>query len=231
MFDFLRKFWKTKENNTAIEMPDDHPLDFLWTKFGEEKYDEVIIEAKKILAKNETIDHNGALKLLGLSYFRQKQFNLSEEIFRKLAENSTNSDDWFNLLTSCTLNKQIEHSELVLEKTIALYNDYGTKDSLSIPRIFYYYMHALRDVQEYAKAFKQLERLGSIYTSLVITDSTFLYIRGVPFFSDSIEAGKEILEHIDKDVAKHFIDELVKHVDEEGKEYLYEFEKTIHYRN
>ena len=206
-------------------------LDHLWIKFKEEKFSEVINEATIIVEQDDKSLKYEALKLLGLSYFRQEQYDLSEQAYLTLTEDSTNPDDWFNLITSSTLNKNVQLSEKAYTKTVELYQKYGSKENLPIPYIMYYYMQGLTDIKEYAKAFEQLEKLKDIYCKLVITDPTFLHLRGVPFFEDTIKASKEILENIEKTKAIDFIRELSDKLDDEGKQYLKEFEKTVNYCN
>ena len=238
MLDFIKNLFKNERNanvsvkNTEITSTKEKTqLDHLWGKFKEDKFSEVIEEAIILIEKADESLKNEVLNLLGLSYFRQGQFNLSEQTFVRLTENSTNPDDWFNLVTSSTLNKNVPLSEKAFARTIELYQEKGTKENLPIPQIYYYYMQGLRDIKEYSKAFEQLEKLKDIYSKLVITDSTFLYLRGIPFFEDTIEASKEILENIEKNKSTNFINDLANNVDEGGKEYLKNFEKTINYNS
>ena len=241
MFDFIKRLFKKEEIESSEQfkeeatipepVKEESPLEYLWTKFREKKFDEVISEASSIIEKNDELTKKEALKLVGLSYFRQGKYKLSEAVFIQLTENSSSPGDWFNLLSCATLNKNIELSEKALEKTIEFYSEHGTAEDLPIPQVFYYYMQALRDIKEYQKAFVQLEKLKDIYCKLVITDPTFLYIRGVPFFEHAMSAGKEILEHIDKDQAQKFLSELHSRLDEEGKEYINNFEQTINYNS
>ena len=236
MLNFLNRLFKSSKAESNIEptsvtnsIKNKTELDNLWTLLKEEKFADVIIKATVIVENGDSKLKNEALKLIGLSYFRQGQFSLSEQTFIKLTENSENPDDWFNLVTSSTLNKNVELSEKAYEKALELYQKNGTNENLPIPQIYYYYMQGLRDTKEYTRAFNQLEKLKDIYSKLVITDSTFLYLRGVPFLEHTIEASKEILENIDKTKASNFIKEIIDKLDEEGKKYIKEFEKTINY--
>lgn len=243
MFDFIKRLFEKEETKIpepikekeiipqpqAEPVKEESPLTFLWDKFSDRKFDDVIKEADSIIEKNDALTKNEALKLKGLSYFRLGKYNLSEEVFTELSKESTNPGDWFNLITSAALNKNFDLSEKALERTIEYYSEYGTENDLPIPQVFYYYMLALRDVKEYPKAFIQFEKLKDIYCKLAITDATFLYIRGVPFFEDTISNGKKILEHIDKDAAQKFLAELHGRLDEEGKDYIDKFEQTINY--
>ncbi len=212
-------------------MIDKGKLNYLWTKFEEEKFSEVVSEINDITKGSDEKMDTELLKLLGLCYFKQGQYNLSEEVFIMQTMDSENSDDWFNLLTSSTLNKNIELSEKAFNKVIEFYEKNGTEQNLPIPYVYFYYMQALRDVKEYEKAFEQLKNLKNIYSSLSITDSTFLHLRGVPFFEHTIDASKKILENIDKNEAVSFIAELKEKVDDYGSEYLEKFEKTLNYNS
>lgn len=130
-------------------------------------------------------------------------------------------------MTSSTLNRNLQLSEKAYEKAIELYQKNGTKENVPIPQIIFYYMHGLRDMKEYEKAFEQFEKLKDIYIKLEITDSTFLVMRGVPFFEQAIEAGKEILENVEATKAVNFINELKNKLDDSGKQFVEEFEKKI----
>ncbi len=209
---------------------DKKQIEKLYAKLEEGKYQEIIAEIKEMADKSDGELDSELLKILGLTYFRQESYKLSQNVFIKQTKNSNNPNDWLNLLTASTMNKNIYLSEKVLKKTLYLYQKNADESSVPIAYIYFYYMQALKDVKEYEKAFKQLENLKKIYSKLVITDGTFLYLRGVPFFESTLDASKEILENIEKDRVKKFIDELRKKVDEEGRQYLEEFERKIGYR-
>lgn len=245
MFGFIKNLFRntntesTAEGNSIEDIPEehkpaeeDHSLDYLWELVKEEKYDDVINAAAIVLKEKNTLEkQHEALRLKGLSHFHKHEFGLAEEAYTLLSETSANPDDWFNLSTASTMNRNIEHGERANAKAIELHAAYGTAENLPVPHIIYYYMLSLRDIQAYKKAFTQLNRLKDIYCDLQITDSTFLYIRGIPFFETAIESSKSILENIDDDAARSFLAGLKSKVDENGKEYLESFEKSLHYKN
>ncbi len=226
MLNYIKNLFRKKESEKTINRIE---LDRLWGEFKEEKFSKVESELKILLENSNKKPNSEILKLLGLCYFRQGKYNLSEEIFIKQTENSKNSDDWFNLVTSSTLNKNIELSEKAFKKTVEFYEKNGKEDNLPIPYVYFYYMQGLRDVKEYEKAFTQLEKLKDIYSTLSITDTHFLYMRGIPFFEETLDASKEILENSEKDKVVKFISDLKEKIDEDGKKYLEEFENTIKY--
>lgn len=209
----------------------DHSLDYLWERLQEEKYDDVIEAAGNVLKEKISLEkQQEALRLTAAAYFHKEQFDLAEQFYKKLTGTSANPDDWFSLATTSTLNRNIETGEKAFEKAIELHQAYGTDKNLPVPQVIYYYMLSLRDIKQYKKAFIQLNRLKDIYCDLQITDSTFLYIRAVPFFETTLEGSRIILENIHKASAQTFINELKKKIDDEGKQYLKNFETTLHYR-
>ncbi|HLP50588.1 MAG TPA: hypothetical protein VK154_06860 [Chitinophagales bacterium] len=241
MLDFIKRLFQTKKPDTFTKVSNDNSqpeppvvnslFDPLWAKVKEQKFEEVITEVKEILNKDDQADKGEARRLLGLCYFQQGKFDLAEQAYLEQTSTSENSDDWFNLVTSSTLNRNIELGEQAYLKAIEFYKRNATNENLPIPQIYYYYMQALRDIKEYERAFLQLEKLKEIYCSLSITDSTFLYIRGVPFFQTAIESSKEILENIERGKAESFMKALHNGVDDDGKQYLDEFQRKLSYRS
>ena len=204
-------------------------LDDLWGKFRNNELEEVVNEVKELIEDDNLSNRSEALKLLGLSYFRLGKYDLAEQVFIEQTKDSKNSDDWFNLITSSTLNKNFELSDKAYQKAVEFYHKNGTEENIPIPQMCYYYMQGLRDAKEYQRAFIQLETLKKFYCTLVITDDTFLHMRGIPFLSHTMRASKEILENTDKEKVRKFIDEFKNKIDDDGKEYLSEFEETINY--
>jgi tetratricopeptide (TPR) repeat protein len=240
MLTWLRRLWG--KNNTIPEpepeatKPEPLPeetkssLDYLWTYMNEERYEDVLAVVQPILKQETDPEHSLALKLAGLAHFKLGNYQTAEAMFQEQVPLSQNPDDWFNLVTAATLNRNIELSELACRHAIELYQQHGKPENLPVPQMHFYYMLALRDVHAYQKAYEQLTVLKNIYCSLRITDSTFLYIRGVPFFSSVLEAGKAILENINPAAARSLLLELRKKVDEEGRTVLDDVEKTIHWK-
>jgi tetratricopeptide (TPR) repeat protein len=239
LLQWLRQRWKKTDLPAKTEVPpavtDTPPeemkssLDYLWTYMNEERYEDVLAVVQPILKQETHPEHTLALKLAGLAHFKLGNYQTAEAMFQEQVPLSQNPDDWFNLVTAAALNRNFELSELACRHAIELYQQHGKPENLPVPQMHFYYMLALRDVQAYQKAYEQLTVLKNIYCSLRITDSTFLYIRGVPFFSSVLEAGKAILENTNPTAARSLLHELRNKVDEEGRAELDDFEKTIHW--
>lgn len=202
-------------------------LDFAWELFKNEKFEKSIERAEKYLNDPNTKIVLEAKKVIGLSLFRQTKYSESELIFQEISEQSENPDDWFNLTTSATLNKNVELSERAFYKSIELYKQKGTQENLSIPNMHYYYMQGLRDIGEFEKSFLHFKKMKEFYSKFVITDSTFLYMRGMPFFEHFLESSKLILKNINSENVKKELTNLKSKVDEYGKESVTELEKKI----
>ena len=91
-----------------------------------------------------------------------------------------------------------------------------------------YYACALRGVSEHKLALIQINELRKIYEQLKITDSTFLYLRGVPFLSHTMDVAVDVFKGLGRDFSpKEWIDDFAKKLDEEGQQYLIEVQKTL----
>jgi len=67
----------------------------------------------------------------------------------------------------------------------------------------------------------QIEELRSIYEQLKITDDTFVYIRGVPFLSHTMDVAVDVFRGLGESFAwSQWIDSFAEKLDDEGREYL-----------
>lgn len=229
--NFFRKVFSSDSSEPPKEPPINKfpELEDAWQHFKREEFEQSIEKATQFLKSSKLKIKNEANKLVALNNFRLGNYETSKIIFNELALNSNNPDDWFNLVTSATLNHEIELGKQAFNKAIKLYKKNGKQDNISVPSMMFYYMQCLKDIKCYDLAFEQLDELRKIYTDLIITDSTFLYLRGVPFFEHTIDASKEILNNLDPKIAKDWLTKFKKSVDDDGQLYLAEFEKKLNY--
>lgn len=216
---------KIKEKRKRIEKVNE--LNFAWGLLEKEEFVKTIEEAEKYLNDSNKKIVLEAKKIIGLSLFRQAKYSQSELIFQEVSEQSENPDDWFNLTTSATLNKNIELSERAFHRAIELYQKNGTQENLSIPNMHCYYMMGLRDIGEFEKAFLHFKKMKEFYSEFIITDSTFLYMRGMPFFEHFLDASELILKSVNLENVRRELTELKSKVDEYGKESITELENKI----
>jgi hypothetical protein len=122
---------------------------------------------------------------------RVRMTKQSQSVFELLADTYNNLEDWFNLLTSSTLNDPIVLSEKALEKVIEFFKQGSDGGGISLPYVYFYYINALSDVGQYDLAFKKFKLLTEYYVLVKITDTHFLHMRGIPFFQNTLSLGKK----------------------------------------
>jgi len=210
------------------KMPKKNATEHLWELFKNEKYDEVIKGADRFLNHKSDVLTKDALKLTGLSLFRKSQYQEALLYFQDASKIEAEVNDWFNIVTSATLSRNIKVGSSAFDKAIQLRFKSENNEQPSIPFMRQYYACALRDVSEHKLALIQINELRKIYEQLKITDSTFLYLRGVPFLSHTMDVAVDVFKGLGRDFsAKEWIDDFAKKLDEEGQQYLIEVQKTL----
>lgn len=191
--------------------------DKLWELLQNEKYEEVISEAKKLIGHKSAVIAKDANKLMGMSLFRQAKYQEALPHFQNATEYNPEINDWFNVVTSGTLSKNVEVGRNAFDKAVQLQLDSGHKEQPSIPCMRQYYACALRDIGEYELALEQINELRQIYEQIIITDTTFFYIRGVPFLSHTMDVAVDVFNGLGASFdAKEWIDSFSSKLDDEG---------------
>lgn len=222
MLNKIKSIFKRKPVDLSL-------TDKLWELLQNEKYEELIPEAKKLLGHKSALIAKDANKLMGMSLFRQAKYQESLPYFQKATEYNPEINDWFNIITSATLSKNLEVGRNAFDKAVKLQLDSGHKEQPSIPFMRRYYACALRDIGEFELALEQINELRKIYEQLKITDTTFLYIRGVPFLSHTMDVAVDVFNGLGVNInAQEWIDSFSSKLDEDGQEYLNEVKAKIH---
>jgi tetratricopeptide (TPR) repeat protein len=209
--------------------PELSATDKLWALLQQEKYDEVISGAEKSLKHKSKSISKDACKLMGMTLFRQAKYQEALPHFQKAAKYNPEVNDWFNIITAATLSKNVALGRNAFENAVQLQLDNGHKEQPSIPFMRQYYACALRDIGEFDLALEQINELRKIYEQLKITDTTFVYIRGVPFLSNTMDVAVDVFNGLGPDFnATEWIDSFSSKLDEEGQEYLNGIKVQIH---
>lgn len=209
--------------------PDLSLTDKIWELLENEKYEEVISGAKKLLGHKSVSIAKDANKIMGMALFRQAKYQEALPYFQKATEYNPGISDWFNVVTSGTLSKNVKVGRNAFDKAVQLQLDSGHKEQPSIPFMRQYYACALRDIGEYELALVQINELRKIYEQLKTTDTTFVYIRGVPFLSHTMDVAVDVFNGLGASFdAQEWIQRFSSKLDEEGQEYLNEVKAKIH---
>ena len=193
-------------------------LDMAWEAFQARNYKFAREQSIPYLeSENENLTVE-AKKLVALTYFHEGKFSKSQELFEEICKTSKNPDDWFNLVTSATLNSQFDVGKDAYSKALEFHSSHGTDNNISIPYMMLYYLQSLRDMEQFAEAFIIVKELGTVYSKIKITDRTFLFLRGVPGFGHFIDAIKPVLEKMDSEEVEEWKKMFTSTLDEEGQE-------------
>lgn len=196
-------------------------LDEINALFRDEKFDEIIIKALPLVSdKNKDTSDEAKLRI-ALSYFRKGNYKDSLVQFERIALEKNDVVSWFNVITSAILSNEVQKGKEAFEKALELQELSDYSQQPSVPFIRYYYACALNDIGLFSEALKQLDELKAIYMKLVITDDTFVYIRGVPFMSHSLDLARKVFKGLGIDFShSDWLKELKEKIDDDGKEII-----------
>lgn len=195
------------------------------------EYDQIINRINS-LYKEDTMPLK-FMKSLALAYYYKADYENSLRLFEKIAVQKNNIENLFNVMMSLLSLKKIDQAKNIFNEIIRTHQ--GRKSTgqgknflpqLCIPYIRYYYALGLTDAEVYDEAHIQLDELKKIYMQVRITDGTYLYLRGIPFFSDTLNLAKRIFEGQNREFKNSlFINDLLASCDMEGKELIKHYQK------
>ncbi|MDE0937973.1 MAG: hypothetical protein OSA89_18840 [Mariniblastus sp.] len=167
-------------------------------------------------------------KIVALAQFRKEHYSVATPLFQEIANSTNDVADWFNVVTSATLSDDINLGEHAFQQCLKCQESAGHSQQPSVPFMRQFYACALRDRGEFGKALEQIEELRSIYEQLKITDDTFVYIRGVPFLSHTMDVAIDVFRGMgDSFDPNGWIDSFASKLDDDGREYLQNVKERI----
>lgn len=94
----------------------------------------------------------------------------------------------------------------------------GSNQYPRIPEMRYDYAGVLCIGGLFDEALEQLDELKKIYIKLEVTDTNFLFLRGVPFFSNTLDLAKKVFTGLGMVFSQSdWLKELNQYVDDDGK--------------
>jgi tetratricopeptide (TPR) repeat protein len=219
LFDFLRK------KNEAPSKNDKRTEDGIIALYDAKKYDEVISKITELSGIQEiSLEYK---RTLALSYFYKNDYENALVIFSEIAQKKNDVENWFNCLTTLLSMKKMQEAKEVFDKMLKMHKGLNDKQprELAVPFVRYFYACGLNDAGLFNEALEQLEELKKIYMELKITDDSFVYIRGVPFLSSTLELAKKVFTGLGLDFARSdYLAELKNKVDRDGESLIKEYE-------
>ena len=186
--------------------------------FGQESFDMWIRICEGLLDAKDPKQLYDAKKLIALAYYSLQDFENADKSFYALAENSNNSDDWFNVVISATLNKNIERSKEAFGIALEKDTQHGHQRNMPSVQLMLHYMITLETVKEYTLALEQLRMLVQVYAKLKKTDEKFLSSRGLEQIDAFLDISKSILKKAKKKELTEIKKELLESLDANGAE-------------
>ena len=194
-------------------------------EFENKNYEKSITELESFVNNQNITIKQQANSLMGLNYFHLGKNKESELYFNQACSTSEFFFDWFNLTNASALNRHFDLSTQAFNKTIAYCQN---EESSFIPKLRLYYVNTLLKVKAYEIALEQLNILWESYIFYGVTDDHFLYIRGLPYFTQFIEAAIEVLNGLSsKFDKKSWFSMIYESIDEEGKAVIDQFKSKL----
>lgn len=197
-------------------------LDAGWAAMDEGNFDKAVKEAlPHTKAANENLRAE-ANKLAGLAYFQLRDAPKALPHLQEVASIINDAHSWFNVVTSATLADDLKQADDAMDKVTKLLDGVEIDPGdMSLPQAKLYYGMALCDMEEFDKAFEQLNWLRGFYEGYTITDDTFLYLRGMPLFPHAMQLMVRVFDGMDPafDREKWVRDFAVK-LDDQGRDYI-----------
>ncbi len=186
--------------------------------YDNQNYDDVIKKAQSLI-NDENVDIASEAKLRSaLSYFRKGEYKDSMLLFEDLALLKNDVLSWYNVTQSAILSNEIQKGKDAFNKALELQRLSEFNQYPRVPKMRYDYAGALCIVGLFNEAVEQLNELKKIYMKLEITDDNFLFLRGVPFFSHTLDLANKVFTGLGMiSSLSDWLEELKQHVDDNGK--------------
>lgn len=157
-----------------------------------------------------------ANRICALSYSHLDRYERAFPLWHRLFCLEESAHNALQLATSSVMCGELERGQAWFIKAHALNETSHETSPVSLRTNF---IDALRLRGHFAEAFEHLQWLKALYEHLHITDSTFLYMRGVPFFSTFLEKSLPIAQQVltGEALGAWYIS-IQAHLDDEGKE-------------
>jgi tetratricopeptide (TPR) repeat protein len=162
-----------------------------------------------------------AYRLIGLSYYKENEYERALAWFRKSARKSQSISDWFNLCTTAAQANQVELALHAFEQLEVLHK--ASKFTLrpSFWTQMYWFIVSLLNGQKYTLALEQLNRLKLAYKRARFTDTEYLKEIGLPAFEDFLSLSVTLFQRVNRSSqAIQFLKQMQENVDNSGRDII-----------
>ena len=184
-----------------------------------EQFDQVLELAEPLARHADSRIRADAARLMAFAFSRLNRYSEALPCWQNLIVIEPSPHNYAQLAASAAVLGRLEVAEPAFERAEQLTQESEQEGSSSLPMMWANYITALDLGGNPARALPYIDLLKRAYAGYHITDSTFLYIRGMPFFSVFIENALPVLQKVKtQEEIEAWLDELNDEVDDEGKE-------------
>lgn len=233
MWDRIKRLWhKPKETGLTLTLAEQHrQMEYFWDELHARHLDGLATKVKPFLESDDPAIVQKALRLLGLEQFHQHEYARALPYFTKLAEQTQNTTDWFNVVTSATLAGQLDQGEAAFDNAVKNHSRSDDAKQPSIAMLHYFYACALRDMKAYERAFEHVDVLRAIYGKLPNTSPEQLNLRGLAPLSHILDLFVDVLaESGDVPGAMVWLRHFARELDEPGRVAVDEAIVRLHHK-
>jgi len=164
-------------------MPRSPKLQEQWTLLERQEYQRAFEGAFAMRHELQGAALHDAYELMGLACYRQQQYHHASRWFKKACQGSDDATDWYNLAASATMQGNVTLGAEAFEQVRICQQAARYQQEPGIHQQLYWYGCALCDTAQHGALQRVLDELATLYRRLHCTDTSFLYIRRVPFLS------------------------------------------------
>ncbi|KVF18215.1 hypothetical protein WJ07_25755 [Burkholderia vietnamiensis] len=159
-----------------------------------------------------------AARLCALSYSAQQRYAEAFPYWLELFGHEPSAHNAVQLATTSAMCDEVERGEAWMQKAAEINHDTHEQSDVAARTNF---ISALMQSGHAREALPHLGWLRDVYGQVRITDSTFLYMRGIPFFGAFLENSLEILKATQPaEAIVQWYGELSGKLDDEGEAQL-----------
>lgn len=153
--------------------------------------------------------------MCGVSLSRLSRWHEAFDHYHHLFELEDNAFNALQLATTSVMAGELLRGEAWFAKAVEL----NTQDSEMPPaRLRTVYLSALENAGEYEASAPHLDWLAQGYMAMRITDDTFVWARGFPFFAEFLRKSQHLLSHaLQGQDLKAWYERMAESLDEEGR--------------
>lgn len=183
-----------------------------------EQFDDVIELAEPLTGHLDLRIRADAARLTALALSRLDRYDEAVPWWQNLVALEPSGHNFLQLASSAAMVNRLDVSEPAFERAATLAQESGQENPSLLPMMWANYATALDRGGNTPRALYFIELLKRAYAGYRITDSHFLYMRGMPFFEVFLEHALPMLHKLKtREEIEAWLNDLNDNLDEDGQ--------------